>query len=150
MSFLPLLNASKSGKTTAGNLGSMMDYLTNPWLGVLTGGYDPLAGVQGQAASRPLFDQIANDPNAPEAIGSIARSIADGEPMYKVNRMIEELPDTGGYTRDELRSLANDLSSENASYQKSLTTKTDMFTKAGLPALTERQARVGSFVCRYS
>ena len=134
---LSLLNTSAAGKKQAGNIGSMMDYLTDPWLGVLTGGYDPLSGVQ-SGASRPLMDQIASDPSAPEIVGSIARAVAEGQPEYKIRQMIRNTTDRGEFTEEELRSLASDLLQENASFQKASSTKTDMFTKAGLPAFTER------------
>lgn len=138
MTLLALLNTSSSGKKTASNAGAQINFLTDPWVGVLAGGYDPLAGVE-EAPARPLFDQIANDPDAPEAIGSVARAIAEGQPLYKVNRLIEEIQDTGGYRADELKAIANDLAQENEAYQKAVSKpKSDMFTKAGLPAYTER------------
>jgi len=137
MGLLALLNTSASGKKQSGNIESMIDYLMDPWLGVLTGGYDPLAGVQ-SGASRPLMDQIANDPEAPEIVGSIARAVAEGQPGYKINKMIRDTTDRGQYTEQELKSLASDLLQEDAAFKKASTSGTDIFTKAGLPAITER------------
>lgn len=134
---LSLLNTSAAGKKQAGNIGSMIDFLSDPWLGVLTGGYDPLSGVESQA-SRPLMDQIANDPDAPPIVGSIARAIAEGQPIYKVNRLIRDTQDRGGYGEPELKAIAADLASEDAAYRKASSSKSDMFSKAGLPAFTER------------
>jgi hypothetical protein len=138
ISLLPLLNTSKSGKATAGNLSSMMDYLTSPWLGVLTGGYDPLSSVPA-APSRYQMDQIANDPNAPTALKSIAASISQGVPLYQVLKEIDSLPDKSGYTSEELKTVARQLGSEQQQFVESQSKAgTDIFTKAGLPAFTER------------
>lgn len=137
LQILSLLNTSAAGKKTSGNIGSMIDFLSDPWLGVLTGGYDPLSGVQSQA-SRPLMDQIANDANAPEIVGAVARAVAEGQPIYKINKMIRDSQDRGGYTEQDLKSLASDLASEDAAYQKASSSKSDIFSKAGLPAFTER------------
>lgn len=136
---LSLLNTSAAGKKQAGNIGSMIDFLADPWLGVLTGGYDPLAGVQQNVPSRYRMDQIANDPEAPDALKSVASSIAQGVPIYQVLREIDAVGDTGGFTRDELKSFARELDSEQQQFMKASSQGgSDMFSKAGLPSITER------------
>lgn len=138
MGLLALLNTSASGKKQSGNIESMIDYLMNPWLGVMSGGYDPLAGVSTPPA-RYKMDQIAADPEAPAALKSVAASISQGVPLYRVLVDIDALPDKGGMTGDELKSIAKQLDSEQQQFVEAQSKPgSDMFSKAGLPALTER------------
>jgi hypothetical protein len=138
MGLLALLNTSASGKKQSGNIESMIDYLMNPWLGVMTGGYDPLSSVSTPPA-RYKMDQIAADPEAPAALKSIAASISQGVPLYRVLVDIDSLPDKGGMTGDELKSIAKQLDSEQQQFvQAQSKPASDIFSKAGLPAMTER------------
>lgn len=140
LQILPLLNASAAGKKQAGNIGSMINFMSDPWLGVLTGGYDPLSAVGGMnVPQRYRMDQIVNDPNAPEILKSVASSIAQGVPLYQVLREIDVVGGGGDYTTDELKSFARELDSEQQQFvQAQSKGGTDMFSKAGLPSITER------------
>lgn len=140
---LQMMLLSKQGKSNMGDMSSMINFLDNPWLGILTGSYDPLSQQQQQEdiPSSPNYDYIASDPNSPLTVKRVAQMVVEeGLPIHVVQNEIKGMRNEGGYGQDELKSLANTLVSERANVAKAKesSAKSNMFSKAGFPNYTEQ------------
>jgi len=139
-SLLQMFLLSKQGKNNLSNMSSMAGFLDNPWIGVLTGTYDPLS-QQADIPESFNYDYIANDPNESLTAKRVAQMVVEeGLPMHVVRNEIDNMATDDKYSADELKSLANTLASEKADVDKakSNVNKNSIFAKAGIPEITER------------
>lgn len=139
-SLLQMFLLSKQGKNNLGDMSSMAGFIDNPWIGVLTGTYDPLS-QQADIPESFNYDYIANDPNESLTAKRVAQMVVEeGLPMHVVRNEIDNMATDDKYSADELKSLANTLASEKADVDKakSNVNKNSIFAKAGIPEITER------------
>jgi hypothetical protein len=139
---LPYILGNKKSKANTSGMAAGINFLTDPWLGVLTGTYDPLSQNQQQdVPDLTVYNDIVNDPNADKAALRIAQAIVEeNQPQYKVSKEIDNMVPSDVYTTDDLKSLAQDLFREKESRNKAMSSSkgNDMFAKAGLPNITEQ------------
>lgn len=139
---LQMMLLSKQGKSNMGDMSSMINFLDNPWLGILTGSYDPLSQQSQQdIPTSETYDYIANDPNSPLALKRVAQMVVEENlPVHVVKNEIKNMKIDGGYSTDELNDVANKLVSERADVAKAKdsSAKSNMFSKAGFPNYTEQ------------
>lgn len=139
---LAMMLLSKQGKNNLGDMSSMANFLDNPWLGILTGSYDPLSQQNQQdIPASETYDYIANDPNSPLALKRVAQMVVEENlPVHVVKNEIKKMKIDGGYNQDELNDVANKLVSERADVAKAKdsSSKNNMFSKAGFSNYTEQ------------
>jgi len=138
---LPLLLLSKQGKSNLSGINSMANYLDNPFVGLLTGSFDPLSQQQQNVPEMETYNSIANNPEEAKSVLEVAKQIVDEDkPYYQVAHFIDNnLADFGGYLPEDLKNIARTLESEKKTRNNALAnSKMDMFGKAGLPNITER------------
>ena len=139
---IQMMLLSKQGKNNMGDMSSMVNFLDNPWLGILTGSYDPLSQQQQEdVPASETYDYIASDPNSPLALKRVAQMVVEENlPVHVVKNEIKNMKIDGGYSQDELNDVANKLVSERADVAKakSSSAKNNMFSKAGFSDYTEQ------------
>jgi hypothetical protein len=139
---IQMMLLSKQGKNNMGDMSSMVNFLDNPWLGILTGSYDPLTQQQQQdVPASETYDYIASDPNSPLALKRVAQMIVEENlPVHVVKNEIKNMKIDGGYNQDDLNEVANKLVSERADVAKAKNSsaKNNMFSKAGFSDYTEQ------------
>jgi hypothetical protein len=140
-SLLAMALMGKKGKSNLSGMSSMLNFFDNPMVGLLTGSFDPLSQQQQDIPTMDTYDNIANNPNESKSVLEIAKQIVDeGKPYFQVAHFIDNnLADFGGYLPEELKNIAKTLDSEKKARDKAMSkTKTDIFSKAGLPNVTEK------------
>lgn len=139
---LQMMLLSKKGKSNMGDMSSMANFLDNPWLGILTGSYDPLSQQSQQdIPTSETYDYIVSDPNSPLTVKRVAQMVVEeGLPVHVVQNEIKNMKTEAGYGLEELKSLANTLVSERANVAKAKdsSAKSNMFSKAGFSNYTEQ------------
>jgi len=133
---------SKQGKSNLSGMSSMTNFMDNPWIGLLTGTFDPLSQQSQQdIPESTLYNGIISDPTSPLTLQRVAQAIfEENQPVLKVQNEINSMVEDGIYSKDELKSWASQLAAEKADVDKAKTTssKNNMFAKAGLPNVTEQ------------
>jgi hypothetical protein len=129
----------------------MLNFFDNPLVGLLTGSFDPLSQQsQEDVPTMNTYDIIANNPDESKSVLEIAKQIVDeGKPYFQVAHFIDNnLADFGGYLPEELKNIAKTLDSEKKARDTALSKnkKTDIFSKAGLPNVTEQYSDNPSLV----
>lgn len=142
-SMLPFLVQGKQGKSNLSALMAMLGALDNPFLGVMSGAYDPLSQQsQGQdVPESPIYDDINMTPESPATLKRVAQAVVDENlPLHRVNKIIEDMQVDSSYSTEDLKSVASQLYAEknarDAAMNKSRSD--NLFTKAGLPNITEQ------------
>jgi hypothetical protein len=141
----------KKSKSNLSGMSSMLNFFDNPLVGLLTGSFDPLSQQsQEDVPTMNTYDIIANNPDESKSVLEIAKQIVDeGKPYFQVAHFIDNnLADFGGYLPEELKNIAKTLDSEKKARDTALSKnkKTDIFSKAGLPNVTEQYSDNPSLV----
>jgi len=141
----------KKSKSNLTGMSSMLNFFDNPMVGLLTGSFDPLSQQDQQdVPTMDTYDIIANNPEESKSVLEIARQIVDeGKPYFQVSHFIDNnLADFGGYLPEELKNIAKTLDSEKKARDTALSKNknTNMFSKAGLPNVTEQYSDNPSLV----
>ena len=142
-SMLPFLVQGKQGKSNLSALMAMLGALDNPFLGVMSGAYDPLSQQsQGQdIPESPIYDDINMTPESPATLKRVAQVVVDENlPLHRVNKIIEDMQVDSSYSTEDLKSVASQLYSEKNARDAAMNkSKSDnLFAKAGLPNITEQ------------
>ena len=126
LELMMLLSQAKGGNK---NLSGMLNNMDSPLLLALAGVLDPMV-AQGSSQSSGIYNQFANDPNTPATVQQIMDWVDQGLNKYQIESMVNQLPDDvvtdGGYSKDQLISMANDMTKHRSSGEDK-----NVFEKAG-------------------
>ena len=132
----------KKGKSNLSGMSSMMNYMDNPFIGMLTGTYNPLSQQsQANIPESKLYNNIIGDPNAPLTLKRVAQGIVEeGQPVLKIQNEINSMVDDGVYSKDELKSWASQLAAEKADVDraKHSASSNSVLGKAGISEYTDQ------------
>lgn len=116
MQILQMIAALTSGKNGASR-SDLEKVITSPLIGLLTGGYDPMALVPRGGEGGELWSRYSQTQD-PE-LQSIIETIRSGGDKYQVERAVDEIYDSGGkfdelgaMLPERIKSLAEDLRKE--------------------------------------
>jgi hypothetical protein len=133
---------SKKGKSNLTGMSSMVNFMDNPFIGMLTGTYNPLSQQsQVNIPESVLYNDIVNDPNAPLTLKRVAQGIVEeGQPVLKIQNEINSMVDDGMYSKDELKSWATQLAAEKADVDraKNSASNNSVLGKAGFSEYTDQ------------